>query len=52
MIANKDERHSIKVFDHSVKGETDRFRLSVRENLTGPGAEKGAERFADQSGNT
>jgi len=23
--ANKDDRHSIKVFDPSIKGETDRF---------------------------
>src|SRR4029077_13466601 len=25
MLANKDDRHSIKVFDPSIKGETDRF---------------------------
>jgi predicted methyltransferase len=25
MLANKDDPHSIKVFDPSIKGETDRF---------------------------
>ena len=25
MLANKDDRHSVKVFDPSIKGETDRF---------------------------
>ena len=25
MLANKDDSHSIKVFDPSIKGETDRF---------------------------
>jgi predicted methyltransferase len=25
MLANNDDRHSIKVFDPSIKGETDRF---------------------------
>jgi len=25
MLANKDDQHSIKVFDPSIKGETDRF---------------------------
>jgi len=25
MLANKDDAHSIKVFDPSIKGETDRF---------------------------
>jgi predicted methyltransferase len=25
MLANKDDRHSIKVFDPSIKGKTDRF---------------------------
>jgi predicted methyltransferase len=25
MLANKDDRHSINVFDPSIKGETDRF---------------------------
>jgi len=34
MLANKDDPHSIKVFDPSIKGETDRFAY-VREALTG-----------------
>ena len=25
MLANEDDQHSIKVFDPSIKGETDRF---------------------------
>ena len=25
ILANKDDQHSIKVFDPSIKGETDRF---------------------------
>jgi predicted methyltransferase len=25
LLAHKDDPHSIKVFDHSIKGETDRF---------------------------
>jgi predicted methyltransferase len=25
MLANKDDPHSVKVFDPSIKGETDRF---------------------------
>jgi predicted methyltransferase len=25
MLANKDDAHAIKVFDPSIKGETDRF---------------------------
>jgi predicted methyltransferase len=25
MLANRDDRHSIRVFDPSIKGETDRF---------------------------
>ncbi|WP_207917774.1 class I SAM-dependent methyltransferase [Sodalis ligni] len=25
ILANKDDPHSIKVFDHSIKGKTDRF---------------------------
>jgi predicted methyltransferase len=36
MLANKDDPHSIKVFDPSIKGRDRSLRLSVREALTGP----------------
>ena len=34
MLANTDDTHSIKVFDPSIKGETDRFCLSVHKAVT------------------
>ncbi len=36
MLANNDDKHSIKVFDPTIKGQTDRFAYRFREALTGP----------------
>ena len=39
MLANKDDPHSIKVFDPSIKGETDRFAYRFVKPWTGPGVD-------------
>jgi hypothetical protein len=34
MLANKDDPHSIKVFDPSIKGETDRFAFRFKKPVS------------------